>query len=200
MIPDRATILAIFFGSLVFLAVATLQADANHGVRCNSNDRGPGTVYTDGGQLPGVIYEGEDDLEPLMPGNNASVNKATAKKVRRSRRSGTSKFVAPEIRLGRATQAADGLADLMGYNDMSIIQHIMATGGGVDAIINEIMWNGTAKDKQNLQELLDGTYQINDTDASPEELAARRMTLDEWNTTVMLKWNARSTATTTLKA
>lgn len=116
---------------------------------------------------------------------------AAAKKVRRSR---ASKFVAPEIRLGRATQAADGLADLMGYTNMTIIQHIMATGGDVDAIINEIMWNGTAEDKQNLQGVLDGTYQTNDADASPEELAARRMTIDELMETEQVKASKLSRA------
>eukprot|EP00729_Bicosta_minor_P004970 gene4970-2883_t len=101
--------------------------------------------------------------------------------VRRSR-----KVCEPEIRLGRATQAADGLADMMGYTNLTIIQHIMATGEGVAAITNKIMLNGTAEDKWNLQGLLlDSTYQINDDDdddaanASPEELATRRMTIDE---------------------
>eukprot|EP00729_Bicosta_minor_P012023 gene12023-15124_t len=68
------------------------------------------------------------------------------------------KFVANTIRLGMATQAAAGLADLMGFDDMSLLHYIDGHGGGSDAIIHEINKNGTEADKKNLRTLLDGTY------------------------------------------
>ena len=71
---------------------------------------------------------------------------------------GAEKFSAPAIRLGRATQAAAGLADLMGYNEMTIVQLIMQNGGGIDAIVCEIEANGTAEDKKNVHSLIDGMF------------------------------------------
>lgn len=94
-----------------------------------------------------------------------------------------SKFVARQIRLGRATQAAAGLADLMGFNDMSLLHLIDAHGGGTDAIVHEINANGTEEDQRNLQGLLDGTYtnppNSNGDPPTPEELAAQSKTINE---------------------
>lgn len=108
-----------------------------------------------------------------------SPNGTNPKKKRK--RKGGAKFVAPAIRLGRATQAARGLPDLMGYDNMSIIQHIMSTGGGVDAIKNEVGLHGSAEDQRNLQGLLDGSYTNadNDDQTSAEEFAAQRKTIEE---------------------
>lgn len=93
------------------------------------------------------------------------------------------KFVANTIRLGMATQAAAGLADLMGFDDMSLLHYIDGHGGGSDAIIHEINKNGTEADKKNLRTLLDGTY-TNPPDSkgapqTPEELAGQSKTIDE---------------------
>eukprot|EP00729_Bicosta_minor_P022215 gene22215-14876_t len=74
------------------------------------------------------------------------------------KRRNKSKFVATTIRLGRATQASDGLADLMGYDNISIVQKILGNGGGIDAIVTEINAHGTEEDKKNVRTLLDGTY------------------------------------------
>ena len=93
------------------------------------------------------------------------------------------KFVVPAIRLGRATQAAAGLADLMGYTDMSIVEHILRTGGGVDAIVNEVEARGAAQDKRNLGGLMDGSYtnppNSNGDPPMPEEVVAQSKTIDE---------------------
>eukprot|EP00729_Bicosta_minor_P009562 gene9562-16121_t len=94
-----------------------------------------------------------------------------------------SKFVVPTIRLGRATQAAAGLADLMGYNEMSIVQHIIQSGGGIEAIMNEVESHGTEEDKKNLRGLLNGTYtnppNSNGDPPTPAEVIAESKTIDE---------------------
>lgn len=124
----------------------------------------------------------EDDLlaaPSIIAGEPAPV---AATQTKSSKRSRSSKFIAPVIRLGKAPQAARGLPDLMGYDDMSIIQHIMRTGGGVDAIKNEIMLNGTEEDRANLNGILDGTYvnpESSHTAQTPEELAAQSKTIEE---------------------
>jgi len=91
--------------------------------------------------------------------------------------------VATTIRLGRATQASDGLADLMGYDNISIVQKILGNGGGIDAIVTEINAHGTEEDKKNVRTLLDGTY-TNPPDSkgalpTPEELVGQSKTIDE---------------------
>lgn len=129
-----------------------------------------------------TILESSSDGDVPLPKSGCAA-------VRLSRSS--KKFVAPAIRLGRAVEAAHGLADLMGYDNMSIIQHIMVSGGGVDAIENEIELHGTAEDKANLHGLLTGTYVCPDgTSSEPpsaEELAARRKTIDELMQTDQVK-------------
>lgn len=69
----------------------------------------------------------------------------------------------------------------MGYDNMSIIQHIMSIGSGVDAIKKEVEVHGSESDKHTLQGLLDGTYANADNDDSTtaEELAAQRRTIAE---------------------
>lgn len=102
------------------------------------------------------------------------------------------------IRLGRATQAAHGLADLMGYDSISIVQHIMTTGGGIAAIKNEVMLNGNAEDKTNMKGLIDGTYvnPDNDDETSAEELAAQKKTIDKRTTDTESKWTTKTVKST----
>jgi hypothetical protein len=97
-----------------------------------------------------------------------------------------SKFVVPTIRLGHPTQAAAGLADLMGFTETTINHHIFSNGGDSDpaeAMINEINLNGTPTDKNNLRGLLDGTYinppHSNGDPPTAEEVAARGKTIAE---------------------
>jgi hypothetical protein len=92
-----------------------------------------------------------------------------------------SKFVAPAIRLGRATQAAAGLEAMMGHTEVSLVQIILAAGGGVDAIVAEFAENGSNKDQTILQGLLDGTYINPPTNTAPTaaEIAAQSRTIDE---------------------
>lgn len=97
------------------------------------------------------------------------------------KKSRPSKFVAPAMRLGNATQTAAGLADLMGYTNMTIMDHIRDLGQGdqFQAIVNEIELRGTSEDKNNLRGLLDGTFQQDPPAETPEEIAAEKRTLDE---------------------
>lgn len=136
---------------------------------------GSGSSSSSSGSAPAILLTSAHGVQSEA----AAESGLTAAMQPKSRRSRSSKFIAPVIRLGRATQAARGLPDLMGYTNMSIVQHIMSTGGGVDAIISEIMWNGTEEDKANLNGILDGTYRTNHGDASPEELAAQSKTVEE---------------------
>ena len=121
----------------------------------------------------------DDDMQLLDLESSAPSTPATPKKTLSPHR--REKFIAPVIRLGRATQAAHGLADLMGYDSISIVQHIMTNGGGIAAIKNEVMMHGNAEDKKNVQGLIDGTYANpdNDDETSAEELAAQKKTIDE---------------------
>lgn len=93
------------------------------------------------------------------------------------------RFVASTIRLGRATQAAAGLPDLMGYTDMSLLRLIDGHGDGIEAIMNEVNTSGSEEDKANLRGLLDGSYSNppsgKDASPTPGELAAQRRTIDE---------------------
>lgn len=127
-----------------------------------------------------------DDIQLLDLESSAPSISPTPKKTPASRKE---KFIAPVIRLGRATQAAHGLADLMGYDSISIVQHIMTTGGGIAAIKNEVMLNGNAEDKTNMKGLIDGTYvnPDNDDETSAEELAAQKKTIDELMKTDQVK-------------
>lgn len=101
------------------------------------------------------------------------------------------KFLAKAMRLGRATQAAAGLADLMGYNDMSLLHYIDGHGGGMEAIIHEINTDGTEEDKRNLRGLIDGTYvnppNSNGDPLTPEELVGQSKTIDELMQTEQVK-------------
>lgn len=101
------------------------------------------------------------------------------------------KFLVKAMRLGRATQAAAGLADLMGYNDMSLLHYIDGHGGGMEAIIHEINTDGTEEDKRNLRGLIDGTYvnppNSNGDPLTPEELVGQSKTIDELMQTEQVK-------------
>eukprot|EP00729_Bicosta_minor_P006973 gene6973-5681_t len=89
------------------------------------------------------------------------------------------RFVASTIRLGRATQAAAGLPDLMGYTDMSLLRLIDGHGDGIEAIMNEVNTSGSEEDKANLRGLLDGSYSNppsgKDASPTPGELAPQAM-------------------------
>lgn len=67
-----------------------------------------------------------------------------------------SKYVAPEIRLGKPEQSALGLEDLMGINHM--IGKIMMMKE--KAIMKEYAGNGSAEDQDNLKHVLAGTLKM----------------------------------------
>lgn len=67
-----------------------------------------------------------------------------------------SKYVAPEIRLGKPEQSALGLEDLMGINHM--IGKIMTMKE--KAIMKEFAGNGSAEDQDNLKHVLAGTLKM----------------------------------------
>lgn len=67
-----------------------------------------------------------------------------------------SKYVAPEIRLGKPEQSALGLEDLMGINH--IIGKLMTMKE--KAIMKEFAGNGSAEDQDNLKHVLAGTLKM----------------------------------------
>eukprot|EP00729_Bicosta_minor_P006130 gene6130-34041_t len=157
-------------------------------------NQGPSVSVTNPGFV-GIVLDDLGEVLPVAGGAAAApvtlLVASPAHPKGKQRRKGHSKFVVPAIRLGRATQAARGLADLMGYDNMSIIQHIMSIGSGVDAIKKEVEVHGSESDKHTLQGLLDGTYANADNDDSTtaEELAAQLTGVDCVQQTYLIKYN-----------
>eukprot|EP00729_Bicosta_minor_P008704 gene8704-28421_t len=125
--------------------------------------------------LPQVVVQSTPNAGASSTSSTSNSNsQAPQGKKRRA-----SKFVAPAMRLGNATQTAAGLADLMGYTNMTIVDHIRDLGQGdqFQAVVNEIELRGTSEDKNNLRGLLDGTFQQDPPAETPEEIAAEKIVL-----------------------
>lgn len=121
---------------------------------------------------------------PLAP-PKASTGGVSWAGVGARRKGAADKFVAATIHVGDAEQSAAGLAELMGYTGITLVQHVMMINpdNPMDAIIHEIGESGNEKDQENLLGLLTGTYENperEDGEAhSQETINAQSKTIDE---------------------
>lgn len=97
---------------------------------------------------------------PLVP-PKASVGSVPWAGGGARRKGAADKFVAETIHVGDAEQSAAGLAELMGYTGITLVQHVMMINpdNPMDAIIHEIGESGNEEDQENLLGLLTGTYE-----------------------------------------
>ena len=98
----------------------------------------------------GEISDDENDYDTCDTATDPSKMTAFANQPSR-----VSKYVAPEIRLGRQEQTALGLEDLMGVDYDLKIKFLTRKE---EAIKQEFALNGTEEDQDNLKHVLAGTY------------------------------------------